>query len=79
MSIRDADPATAAFIDALREAFGAEGINANLRKGMAGIPGFFYYKGPAGEFGTPMPPSRVEFTVDQLVLESINPMRKGRS
>jgi hypothetical protein len=71
MSFREADPVVASFIDSLRECFGAEGINQRQREGRGGIPGRFYYKGPAGEFGTPAPPARHEFTADQLVLEAV--------
>jgi hypothetical protein len=34
-------PQTAAFIDAMREAFGAPGIDAAIRAGMRGEPGFY--------------------------------------
>lgn len=34
--LREAMPTVAAWIDELREAFGADGINASIRNGMAG-------------------------------------------
>ena len=51
--LRDAMPATAAFIDDLREAFGADQINAAIKKGMAGIPGHFHARENGHEAGTP--------------------------
>lgn len=39
--LRDAMPETAAFLDALREAFGAPGIDAAIAAGMRGEPGFY--------------------------------------
>jgi hypothetical protein len=73
INFREADPEVAAFIDDLRTYFGAEGINANMKKGGAGIPGFFYYKGPAGEFGTPMPPDNPAKVISacDMVIESL--------
>lgn len=53
MNLRTAMPETAALIDALREAFGAEGINASIRKGMQGVPGWFYVCEGGHEVGTP--------------------------
>jgi hypothetical protein len=73
---RAADPAFAAFVDDIREVFG-EGINATIKKGVAGIPGCFYYSGPAGEVGTPSLPIAAgkAISVADMVLESINPMK----
>lgn len=45
-------PNTAAFIDALRNAFGTEMINEQIRKGMRGEP-TFYAKENGHELGTP--------------------------
>jgi hypothetical protein len=83
---RAADQAFAAFIDDLRDVFG-EGINATIKKGVAGIPGCFYYNGPAGEIGTPSLPIAAgkAISVADMVLESINPLsqpaanRRGNS
>lgn len=50
-------PMTGAFVDALRDAFGVEEINAIVRRGRAGEPVFFARE--AGrEFGTPLPSGR---------------------
>lgn len=40
-SMRTEMPNTAAFIDALRDAFGADMINDQIRKGMKGEPTFY--------------------------------------
>jgi hypothetical protein len=40
-NMRDQMPMTAAFIDEMREAFGKESIDAQIRLGMAGAPTFF--------------------------------------
>lgn len=40
-SMREEMPAVAAFIDALREAFGATEIDGQIRKGMRGEPTFY--------------------------------------
>lgn len=72
MSLRESDPAMAAFFDDMREHFGADEINANIRKGMQGVPGFFHYKGPAGEVGTRALPAPEGKEIDgrQMVLGS---------
>jgi hypothetical protein len=41
VNLRKQMPHTAAFIDALREVFGADGINASIRAGLRGEPGFY--------------------------------------
>lgn len=53
MNLRAAMPVTAAFIDDLRAAFGAAAINAEIRKGMAGLPGHFHARENGHEAGTP--------------------------
>ena len=72
MNLRQGHPDHAAFIDAMREAFGADGINANLRAGMQGIPGKFCLRDMAGNViaGTPAAPARFEFTAAEIVIES---------
>lgn len=45
MNLRSEMPVTAAFIDALRDAFGAEEINAQIRRGMRGETTFYAKKG----------------------------------
>lgn len=41
MSLREAMPQTAAFIDAMREAFGVAEVNAQIKRGMAGGTEFY--------------------------------------
>lgn len=41
MSLREAMPLTAAFIDECREAFGADHVNAQIRLGMQGAQTFY--------------------------------------
>ena len=53
MSLREAMPQTAAFIDDLRAAFGAEQINAAIKKGMAGMAGHFHASENGHQAGTP--------------------------
>lgn len=53
MSLREAMPQTAAFIDFARELVGVEAINAEIKKGMAGLPGHFHAKENGREAGTP--------------------------
>jgi hypothetical protein len=46
-------PQTTAFIDAMREVFGVDEVNAQIRQGMRGHRGFFYAKENGHEIGTP--------------------------
>ena len=73
MSKREVMPETAAFVDAFRDVFGAEGINASIKKGMAGLPGFFYAKENGHEVGTPAPPARIEISAADMQLGPFNP------
>jgi hypothetical protein len=75
MTLRDAMPTTATFIDDLRAAFGADGINANIKKGIAGLPGFFYSCENGQQVGTQATTRGTEISVADMVLESINPMK----
>jgi hypothetical protein len=72
MNLRADYPDHAAFIDAMRESFGKEGIDTNLRAGMQGIPGKFCLRDLAGNViaGTPAAAARVEFTAAEIVIES---------
>ena len=79
MNLREADPATAAFIDTLRAEFGAAEITARIKEGMSGIPGRFYYKGPAGEVGTPAPPARIEISAADMQLGPFNIKREANN
>ncbi len=60
-SMREQMPQTAAFIDALREAFGADQIDPSIRLGVAGAPGKFHAVEGGHELGTPfgVEPSRL--------------------
>lgn len=76
MSLREVMPETAAFIDALRAAFGAEAVNAAIRKGVGGLPGHFHAVENGHETGTPFPDG-VSFTLDQLGLPPKRPRDAG--
>ena len=60
-SMRTEMPNTAAFIDALRDAFGADMINDQIRKGMRGEP-TFYANENGHELGTPWIPGECDAT-----------------
>ena len=51
MTLRVQMPNTAAIIDALRDAFGAGGINASIAAGMRGEPDRFYAREAGLELG----------------------------
>ena len=65
-------PHTAAWIDDLRAAFGADAINATIRLGMQGNPGCFYASENGHQVGTPSPPPAAHKTIsaEHLVLGS---------
>lgn len=46
-------PWTASIIDDLREVFGDDQIDLSIKKGMAGIPGYFHAVENGHEVGTP--------------------------
>lgn len=56
-SMREQMPLTAAFIDDLRDAFGREHIDAQIKAGMRGEPTFFAQEN-GHTLGTPIPVSR---------------------
>jgi hypothetical protein len=64
--IRGLMPETAAFIDAVREAFGAEEINCNLQAAMRGEPLFFASEG-GHEIGTKSEPPAFSVTGNDLL------------
>ena len=72
MTLRSEMPATAAWIDALRAAFGKEGIDAAQRAGRDGVPGQFCIRAHDGRviYGTPAMPGRVEIRGADMVIES---------
>ena len=53
-NMRDQMPECAAFVDSLREAFGKEHIDAQIRAGMRGEPTFFASEN-GHTLGTPIP------------------------
>lgn len=70
-NLRTAMPLVTAWIDDLRDAFGDEDINAAIKAGISGLPGF--HASEAGHrVGTPPVERGREISVDRLVLESIN-------
>lgn len=52
-NLRAEMPHVTAFIDDLRAVFGADDINAQIRKGMGGLPGYFHATENGHEVGTP--------------------------
>lgn len=78
MSLRQAMPATAAFIDDLREAFGADQINAAIKKGMAGIPGHFHAREAGHEAGTPFAERGSWVSLAEIDLAPVRLTGKGR-
>ena len=55
VSLRDRMPLTAAFVDDLREAFGAASIDAAIRQGLKGHAGWFHAVEAGSEIGTAWP------------------------
>ena len=70
-NLRDEMPTTAAIIDDLRVAFGAEGINQSIKNGIAGVP-TFYARENGREIGTPL--DMTGFTVVSGAEMVINPI-----
>jgi len=67
-TMREAMPKAFAFIEDLREAFGADEINAIVKVGLSGVPVFRAVE--AGhEIGTPLPPEGRGVTAAQMVIE----------
>lgn len=64
MSLRDQMPQTAAIIDAMRDAFGAAGINAAIAAGMRGEPDRFYAREGELEVGMRFRTGGASFTHD---------------
>lgn len=69
MSLRQAMPQTAAWIDELRDAFGADAINASIRKGMAGLPGHFHAEENGRQAGTEFISFGIEVSAAQMVIQ----------
>lgn len=75
---RQTMPQVTAWIDELRQAFGADVIDEAIRRGMRGQP-TFWARENGQELGTRAPEGRgVALSVDQLVLESIHPAKRGQ-
>ena len=70
MNLRTEMPTVALWIDSLRSAFGADGIEASIRQGMKGAPGAFYAAENGHTVGTPAWPARIEIGVGEMVIES---------
>lgn len=51
--MRDKMPQTAAFIDSLRKAFGREGIDRSIKRGIKGEEGWFHAVESGHQVGTP--------------------------
>lgn len=68
MSLRQVMPQTAAWIDGLRDAFGADAINPSIRKGMAGMPGHFHAEENGRQAGTGFIALGVEVSAAQMVI-----------
>lgn len=51
-SMREAMPAVAAFIDGLRDAFGADQVDPSIRAGLRGEPNKFWASEAGVELGT---------------------------
>lgn len=67
--LREEMPLVAAFIDEVREAFGAPQINASIKAGIDGQP-TFYASEKGREIGTESPPGGAVFFGDTLYLAS---------
>lgn len=71
-SLRTHAPQVFAWVESLREAFGADDINAAIQGGLAGLPTFHATeRGPYGdvEIGTPLPepdPNKVVSGLDMV-------------
>jgi hypothetical protein len=65
-------PKVTAWIDCLRDAFGADDINAVIKSGVSGVPGFCASEG-GHAVGTPPLQRGTEISADQLVILSPKP------
>lgn len=66
--LREVMPQTAAFIDALRDAFGKEHIDAQIRLGMQGAQTFHAVEG-GQEVGTRFNEPKNTITLDKMVIK----------
>lgn len=71
-NLRQAMPKVTAWIDDLRAAFGADDINAVIKAGMQGVPGF--HASEAGHSaGTPAAQRGTEICAAQMVILRVKP------
>ena len=70
--LRETMPTIAAFVDDLRAAFGAETINTQIKRGMAGEVGFFASEN-GQTAGTRFPARGNAITLDQMDIRKANP------
>lgn len=71
-------PETAAFIDAAREAFGADCVNDSIRKGMHGLP-LFHATEAGREFGTRLEPlSPKSLSAAEILAGTLPPKKETR-
>lgn len=75
-SLRETMPLVTAFIDDLREIFGKDDINATIKAGMAGVPGFWAREN-GNEVGTRYHERGTEISAAQMVI--IPPEKKEPS
>lgn len=72
-------PEVAAFVDDLREVFGREPIDEQIRRGLRGEP-VFWAREAGHEIGTPVPAGRAEFVYEgpsALPAELVKGARRG--
>lgn len=69
LNLRAAMPQTTSWIDALREVFGKAEIDAQIRKGMQGLPGFFHARESGHAVGTAdTRPCRAVSAADMVII-----------
>lgn len=74
--LRQTMPTVSAFIDEMREAFGADEINASIKAGMAGQPTFYACEGGV-TVGTK--DTRTGFPLSRMVIDAPDaPVQAGR-
>ena len=76
-NLREVMPLVAAFVDDMREAFGADVINPQIRRGMAGEIGFWASENGV-EIGTKFPEPRYVVTAAQMVLKQPKKDKESR-
>lgn len=76
-SLRDAMPIVTAFIDDLRDVFGAEDINGIIKSGLSGVPGF-WAKENGHEVGTRYHERGRAVSAAQMVIKVPQKDVKGR-